>query len=73
MKATIAEHGQVTIPKALCEQLGLHSGMTLEFSEENGRLVAVKLLSDDPVAQVYGCLGAGRRTDPLIAELRGEE
>ncbi len=72
MKATIAAHGQVTIPKALRDQLGLHSGMVLEFSEENGRLVAVKLLSGDPVAQVYGCLGTGRRTDPLVAELRGE-
>ena len=73
MKATVAERGQVTIPKRLREQLGLQPGSILEFSEENGRLVAVKVIAADPVEQVYGCLGRGKRTDQLMAKLRGNE
>jgi antitoxin PrlF len=42
MKSRVAEHGQVTIPKALRDRLGVLQGTTLEFSEERGRLVAVK-------------------------------
>lgn len=71
MKARIAERGQVTIPKVFRERLGLQPGTVLEFSEENGRLVAVKVMAADPVEQVYGCLGTGKRTDRLMASLRG--
>lgn len=73
MKATIAERGQITIPKTLRERLGLQPGTVLEFSEENGRLVAIKAVAADPVEQVYGCLGEGKRTDRLMASLRGTE
>ena len=73
MKATIAERGQITIPKPLRERLGLQPGTVLEFSEENGRLVAVKAMAADPIEQVYGCLGAGKRTDRLMVSLRGGE
>jgi AbrB family looped-hinge helix DNA binding protein len=57
MKAGVAERGQVTVPKALGDRLGLLPGTTLELSEERGRLVAVKTTTVDPVAKVYGCLG----------------
>ncbi len=43
MKATVAERGQVTIPKVLRKKLGIKSGTALDFREENGRLVAVKI------------------------------
>ena len=42
MKARVAERGQVTIPKRLRERLGVKPGTVLEFSEEHGRLIAVK-------------------------------
>ena len=71
MRATVAERGQVTIPKALRKQLGLAPGTVLEFTEERGRLVAVKVSVKDPVDRVYGCLGQGIRTDRLLADLRG--
>lgn len=71
MKAKVAERGQVTIPKALRERLGIRPGSVLEFSEEQGRLVAVKAEVLDGVDQVYGRLGRGRRTDSVIKELRG--
>jgi antitoxin PrlF len=71
MKAVVAERGQVTIPKALRERLGVRGGTLLEFSEEGGRLIAVKIPPADPVAQVYGCLGRKFATDAFIAEIRG--
>jgi antitoxin PrlF len=70
MKSRVAERGQVTIPKALRDRLGVLPGTMLEFSEERGRLVAVKASSADPVAQVYGCLGRKFDTDAFIADLR---
>jgi len=71
LKAKVAERGQVTIPKALRERLGIRPGSVLEFSEEEGRLVAVKAEALDGLNQVYGRLGRGRRTDLVIRELRG--
>lgn len=43
----------------------------LEFREERGRLVAVKLEATDPVEAVLGILADGRRSDELLLELRG--
>jgi len=71
MKARVAERGQVTIPKRLRERLGLKPGTILEFKDEQGRLIAVKSHSADPVSAVYGCLSKKIDTDVLIAELRG--
>ncbi len=73
MKATIAERGQVTIPKSLRDKLGIRAGMKMDFYEQNGKLVAVKISAADPVAKVYGCLGTGIETDKILRELRGEK
>lgn len=72
MKAKVAERGQVTIPKALRKKLGIRPGTVLEFSEEDGRLVALKEEPRDAVDAVYGALGTGRLTDDIVAELRGD-
>ena len=72
MKAKVLERGQVTIPKELRDRLGIRPGATLEFSAEDGRLVATKVESLDPVDQIYGLVGRGRRTDDIMKELRGE-
>jgi antitoxin PrlF len=71
MKARVAERGQVTIPKRLRERLGVRPGTVLEFSEEHGRLIAVKSGGLDPVGEVFGCLGKRLNTDALMAQLRG--
>jgi antitoxin PrlF len=73
MKAKVAERGQVTIPKALRVRLGIRPGTVLEFSEEKGRLVIKKKDSADPVDEIYGTLGCGRKTEEIMAELRGPE
>jgi len=71
MKARVAERGQVTIPKRLRERLGVKPGTVLEFSEEHGRLIAIKAGGLDPVSEVYGALGRRLHTDAVMAQLRG--
>ena len=73
MKARVAERGQVTIPKRLRERLGVKPGTILEFSEERGRLIAVKTGSIDPISEVYACLGKKINTDAVMAQLRGRK
>ncbi len=70
MKAVVADRGQVTIPKALRERLGIRPRTVLEFHEEKGRLIAVKSMAKDPVAEVTGCLDLDRPTDELVRRLR---
>lgn len=70
MRATVAERGQVTIPKALRDRLGIRPGTALEFSTRDGLLVACKAPTD-PVSAVYGCLGTALDTDALMLDLRG--
>lgn len=73
MKARVAERGQVTIPKRLRDRLGVKPGTVLEFSEEHGRLIAVKSGSEDSVTEVQGCLGKRINTDAVVAQLRGRQ
>lgn len=72
MKAKVAERGQVTIPKALRDKLGITPGTVLDFAEKEGALVAVKIQLRNPVDRVYGALGSGRSTDKILRELRDE-
>ena len=71
MKTTVSEKGQVTIPKALRDRLGIRPGQALDFREEHGRLVAAKATAEDPVVRVYGVILTGMSTDEAMAELRG--
>ena len=72
MKATVSEKGQVTVPKPLRERLDIRPGDQLDFTEEAGRLVALKSTRQDPVDAVYGSVELGRSTDEIIRELRGD-
>jgi antitoxin PrlF len=72
MKAKVAERGQVTIPKALREQLGIRPKTVLDFREEDGRLVVEKVALEDPVEKVRGCLSLKQSTDAIVATLRGD-
>lgn len=71
MKAVVAERGQVTIPKPLRDRLGIRPGTALEFTAQNGVLVARKAATD-PVSGVFGCLGRRVDTDKYIRALRGD-
>lgn len=72
-RSRVSEKGQVTIPKAIRERLGIRPGELLEFDEgADGRVVARKVATRDPVDEVYGILNAREGTDELIERLRGE-
>ncbi len=73
MKAVVSEKGQVTIPKALRERLGIDPGQVLDFQEDSGRLVAAKLPVMDAVSCVYGVLRLDRSTDEILDDLRGSK
>jgi len=70
MKAIVAERGQITIPKAIRDSLGLTPGVVLNLREENGRIVAEKAPVEDPVAKVTGCLTLDKSTGEILAALR---
>lgn len=70
MNAVVAQRGQVTIPKPLRDKLGISPRTVLDFREEDGKLVAVKVPEGDPVAQVTGCLHLDTPTDEWVAAMR---
>jgi len=69
MKSRVAERGQVVIPKPLRDRLGVRPGTVLEFSEERGRLIAVKANEPDPTR--LGLPWQKLRHDAFISEIRG--
>ena len=69
-KAVVAERGQVTIPKALRDKLGIRPGTALEFTARNGFLIARKA-ETAPVSKVFRCLARGVDSDRFLRELRG--
>lgn len=72
MKSIVSEKGQITIPKAARDSLGLVPGVTLDIRCENGKLVAEKRVGVDPVAKWRGRgkLPAGQTTDAYLRRVR---
>ena len=70
---TISSKGQVTVPKAFREKLGLRSGTRLEFSLEGGKLVMKKVVEKDPFENWIGQAKSRFRTttDQIVEDLRG--
>ena len=72
MKTRVSERGQITIPKAVRERLGIKPGQELEVREQDGAIVAYKTETTDPLVAVTGIIETDKSTDDLIGELRGE-
>ena len=72
MEATVAERGQITLPKAVRDALGLTKGTTLKVELEDGRIILRKNV-DDAVSRARGRfkLPEGVSTDAVMRELRG--
>lgn len=71
MNSKVGERGQITIPKALRDRLGIRPGQRVEFEEVADGIVIRKRISRDPVDEVYGVLGhTGRSSDELVSQLR---
>lgn len=72
MKTIVSEKGQITVPKALRERLGIVPGTVLELRAAGGALVARKRINADPVHKWRGAvkLPAGQTVDEYLAMVR---
>ena len=72
MDATVAERGQITLPKAVRDALGLVKGSKLKVELIDGRIVLRKDVND-ALSRVRGRfkLPPGVTTDDIMRGLRG--
>lgn len=72
MEATVAERGQITLPKAVRDALGLTKGSVLKVELDGSRIILRKNV-DDALAKLRGRfkLPEGTSTDDVMRELRG--
>jgi AbrB family looped-hinge helix DNA binding protein len=73
MKTIVSEKGQITIPKAVRDNLGIVPGTVLEVESSEGKMVAVKKLPIDVFAKWRGKgkLPIGQTVDEYIDKVRG--
>lgn len=73
MKTRMSEKGQVTIPKALRDKLGLRPGTVLDFNAIEGRLIGVIREQDDRIGKWLGKgrIPGGRSVDDYLQRVRG--
>lgn len=71
MDVTLAERGQIVIPKEVRDALGLKPGARLQLRIEGGRLVIEKKVQLDLSRWVGSAVDDGLTTQQALAELRG--
>ena len=73
MKTVISEKGQITIPKALRQALGLRTGTVIELRAEGGTFVGQKVRSEDVFLKWRGkgVLPRGLSVDAYLERARG--
>jgi antitoxin PrlF len=74
MNAILSEKGQVTIPKAIRDELGLTAGSVLDFSESEGRIIVRKVMAENPISawRGRGRLPTGRSVTDYLNTIRGD-
>jgi AbrB family looped-hinge helix DNA binding protein len=72
MEATVAERGQITLPKAVRDALGLTKGAVLTVELDGVRIILRKNVHD-AISRARGRfkLPPGVSTDDIMRELRG--
>lgn len=72
MEAIVAERGQITLPKAVRDALGLTKGTQLKVELDGGRIILRKNV-DDAISRARGKfkLPQGVTTDDIMRDLRG--
>ena len=72
MEATVAERGQITLPKAVRDALGLTKGTLLKVELDGSRIILRKNV-DDALSRVRGrfTLVGADSVDDALRELRG--
>ena len=75
MDATVAERGQITLPKEARDALGLAPGTKLDVEIRDGKLLLTKRVStslDKWVGKFKTAAGGkGKSTDEIMEQLRG--
>jgi len=73
--AKVTSKGQVTIPKAVRQRLGVRAGEDIGFEEKEGFFVVRKVVAKSPFDKWVGRLKhlKGRRSDDLVQEARGHD
>jgi AbrB family looped-hinge helix DNA binding protein len=72
--AKMTSKGQITVPKAVRERLGLVPGDELEFVDEGEQLVIRRHDEDSRFARYRGFLKhlQGQDPDEMLSDMRGE-
>ncbi len=72
MKSTISSKGQITVPVAIRQALGLRAGTAVVFEQRpEGALLRRARATQHPVDALFGSLPLRSRVDELVASLRG--
>ncbi|WP_024868834.1 AbrB/MazE/SpoVT family DNA-binding domain-containing protein [Pseudoxanthomonas suwonensis] len=73
MEATVAERGQITLPKAVRDALGLTKGTLLKVELEGSRIVLRKSV-DDAISRARGkfALDGFESAEDAVRSLRNE-
>lgn len=73
-KTKITSKGQVTIPKAMREKIGLNPGDTLEIKETEHGYVINKSVNTEVLKKYIGCLDNVKvGSNEMIKHLRGDD
>ncbi len=74
MEATVAERGQITLPKAVRDALGLTKGCVLKVELEGSRIVLRKSV-DDAISRARGRfkLDGFASTEAAVQAVRGHQ
>ncbi len=73
-RAKLTTKGQLTVPKAVRDRLGVQAGDELEFVEENGIFLVRKGAATSGIRRYVGFLKEleGQDPDQLVREMRGD-
>jgi AbrB family looped-hinge helix DNA binding protein len=76
MATTVTSKGQVTIPKAVRDRLGIKPGNAVDFQvEADGKVILLKVKGDASRSRfeaLRGVAGPGPSTDEIMAMSRGD-
>lgn len=74
MEATVAERGQITLPKAVRDALGLTKGTLLKVELDGSRIILRKSV-DDAISRARGkfALDGFESSDATVRAVRDEE
>ncbi len=68
----ISESGQITIPKRLRDQFGMHENVEVEITPtERGLLIQRRTAAEHPVERISGILDGALNVNEYIEEIRG--